>query len=330
MSDRARTTLAMVLIVVGAILAPVAVVTHWAADMLTDTDRVASALAPLAHDPDVQQVLVTRTVGTVEDRVNLDALTAQAGSALRDLGLSDRTVAALGGLVSVPLSDALHSLLTRLATSVVTSDQFASTWDATIRLTHAQLVATVSGSASAVVSAGDTGEISLELAPIAAAVRQSLSERDSWLAGLIGTPDTSIVIARFDHVDTVRFAYRAVVATGAWAGAVSAVLLVAGLGVATRRRTTALVGGAVVAGVAAVVAIVGWFVRRTLTDAVALPPVVTRRIVDALTAPEQHLLGAVGVAGALVALGCWLAPRVRRHGEHRTDLAEGTDAPPVT
>src|SRR3954470_17630046 len=61
------TLLATVLIVIGAILAPVAVVASWAKVQLTDTDSFIAAYAPLANDPGVQAFVTDQTVDVIEE-----------------------------------------------------------------------------------------------------------------------------------------------------------------------------------------------------------------------------------------------------------------------
>jgi hypothetical protein len=56
---RLRATGSAVLIVLAAVLSLLAVVSVWARDQVTDTDRFVAAMAPLAHDPHVQDALTT-------------------------------------------------------------------------------------------------------------------------------------------------------------------------------------------------------------------------------------------------------------------------------
>src|SRR4051794_23613667 len=51
---RGWTVLAAVLIVLGCLMAPLAVVTGWAKSTLTDTDAFVATYAPLARNPEVQ------------------------------------------------------------------------------------------------------------------------------------------------------------------------------------------------------------------------------------------------------------------------------------
>ncbi|KOX26057.1 hypothetical protein ADL06_16705 [Streptomyces sp. NRRL F-6491] len=51
---RAKSFPAVVLIVLGCVLAPLGIVASWAADVVGATDRYVATVAPLASDPAVQ------------------------------------------------------------------------------------------------------------------------------------------------------------------------------------------------------------------------------------------------------------------------------------
>src|SRR5829696_4816771 len=57
---RWRSLLATVLIVLGCVLAPVAGVSVWVNNQVSDTDRFARTMGPLVDDPDVQSRLTER------------------------------------------------------------------------------------------------------------------------------------------------------------------------------------------------------------------------------------------------------------------------------
>ena len=68
------TLLAIVLITVGALLAPVAVVSAWAHNQLTDTSYFVDTFAPLADDPAVQDFVAAETVAAIESKLQIDQL----------------------------------------------------------------------------------------------------------------------------------------------------------------------------------------------------------------------------------------------------------------
>ena len=81
-----RTTAAIVLILLGALLAPVAVVGKWARDLVVDTDAYVATVAPIASDPGVQAAVTNRVTTAVVDALNVDELTTQACGRARQPG----------------------------------------------------------------------------------------------------------------------------------------------------------------------------------------------------------------------------------------------------
>src|SRR6476659_7880042 len=86
-TGRWRPIVAVILIVLGCVLAPVAVVAGWAQVTLTDTDRFVATYAPLAHDPAVQAYVVDQAMTAINQNVNVDQLTADVIDGVKDLGV---------------------------------------------------------------------------------------------------------------------------------------------------------------------------------------------------------------------------------------------------
>ena len=83
------------LILLGVLLAPVAVITGWATWTLTDTDRFVATYAPLADSPEVQSYVVDQAMAAVDDRVDFDQLTPELVDGLVALGTGPRATTAL-------------------------------------------------------------------------------------------------------------------------------------------------------------------------------------------------------------------------------------------
>ena len=135
---RSRAVLAFALILVGVLLAPVAVVTSWARWTLTDTDRFVATYAPLSRSPEVRAYVVDQTMQAVDAQVDIDGLTQQLMDGLIALGTGPRATVALQTLRSTA-ADGLRSLIRDGVTDVVSSDQFDAAWAESLRLAHGQL-----------------------------------------------------------------------------------------------------------------------------------------------------------------------------------------------
>lgn len=75
---RVRSLVAILLVVVGCVLAPLGVVAAWTADTVGDTDRYVKTVAPLASDPDIQNAVANRVTSAVMDHLDLTALLSGA------------------------------------------------------------------------------------------------------------------------------------------------------------------------------------------------------------------------------------------------------------
>src|SRR5512132_4557236 len=76
--QRWRTIVAVLLIVVGCVLAPLAGVAVWARNQVTNTDRYVRTVAPLARDPATQQALADQITAKIFTYIDVQGLTDQA------------------------------------------------------------------------------------------------------------------------------------------------------------------------------------------------------------------------------------------------------------
>ncbi|WP_022889791.1 hypothetical protein [Agromyces italicus] len=233
---RGRTVVAVVLVVVGLLLAPVAVVAGWARLELVDTDRFVQTFAPLAEDPEVQEYVSDQVTAAIEREVDIPQLTADLFDGIRALDLPPRAETALG-LLEAPATQGLQSLVADVVHRLVSSDAFADIWRTALQTTHTQFVAAVQGDPDAMLEIGGDGSLSVQIGPIIEAVKERLSERGVGFADAIPTIDQSIVIAQGDAFVLVKTLYGFAVGIGTWLPWVALAFLVAGVFVAKRRST---------------------------------------------------------------------------------------------
>ena len=108
--SRWRAVTATTLIVIGCLLAPIAVVAVWADDQISDTDRYVETVAPLADDPAVQAAVTDSITEQVFTYVDVEALTKQALAALNQQGVSPQVTGQLDAL-SAPLANAVEGFV---------------------------------------------------------------------------------------------------------------------------------------------------------------------------------------------------------------------------
>jgi hypothetical protein len=305
------TLLATVLMVIGAILAPVAVVASWAKVQLTDTDSFVATYAPLAHDPAVQSFVTDQAVKAVQENVDIPQITSQVVDGITDLGTGPVATKALNALKG-PLAEGIVSLMQSTVQRFVASDAFAQIWQQALRTSHDQLVATMQNDPKAAVTVGSDGSVGIQLAPIIARVKQLLIDQGLTFANQIPTIDRTITVAQSSSIPTLQLVYGLAVAAGAWLPWVAIALLALGVIVA-RRRALALVWAAVALGLGMVVVIAGIGIGRLVFVASASPSLVPAGLAQTLfatvtTAMRDTAIAVLVLAIAVAVVGWFSGP----------------------
>ena len=304
---RGWTVLAVCLIVLGCVMAPLAVVGGWAKSTLTDTDTFVATYAPLAHDPAVQAFVIDQATAEINKKLDIEQLTSEVLDGIKALGTRPAASAALEALKG-PAAQGMQTVIRNGVTEFVTSEAFAQSWERALRISHTQLLATLNNDPDALVTAQSDGTIGIQLGPIVEDVKAALLGRGISIAARIPPVDRTIPIAMSDQIGTVQAGYRAVVAVGSWLPWVALIFLTAGVLVA-RRRSVALVGAAVGLGLSMLVLVLGFAVGRAVlvTSIPMVPAAVTTLFYDTATTP-MHDTAVIGVVLALaIAIVAWFA-----------------------
>ena len=168
-----RTPVAVVLIVIGCVLAPLSVVGVWTANQVSDTNRYIENISPLIHEPAVQNALTDKITTQITTHLNVTGLTSQAASFLTSKGLP--RVGTLLQTFGPAISSAVTGYIHNTVHKIVTSDRFANTWIQVNRVAHQTLVQALSGQKGAI--SVSNGQVTIDLAPFIAIVKQNLAER---------------------------------------------------------------------------------------------------------------------------------------------------------
>lgn len=305
----AWTLLATVLIVLGAILAPLAVVSTWAKAQLTDTDSFVATYAPLAHDPDVQAFVTEQAVKAVQENVDIPQITSQVVDGITQLGTGPVATKALDSL-KAPLAQGIVSLMQSTIQRFVASDAFAQVWQQALRTSHDQLIATMQNSPKAAITVGSDGSVGIQLAPIIDRVKVLLVDQGLTFASQIPTVDRTITVAQNSSIPTLQLVYGLAIAAGAWLPWVAIGLLALGVLVA-RRRALGLIWAAVALGLAMALTLAAIGVGRLVFVASASPSLVPSTLARTLYATVTDAMidtaVAVLVLAIAVAIVGWLA-----------------------
>ncbi|GIG35140.1 hypothetical protein [Cellulomonas pakistanensis] len=304
-----RATAAVVLIVLGALLAPVAVVAVWARDLVTDTDRYVATVGPLVDDPQIQSAVTERVTGAIVQAADLPGLAAEAATAVDGLGLPPR-VAALAGSLQEPLVDAATGFIRRAVEAVVTSDVLEAVWDEANRTVHDQLGAVLRGDPDAVASIDAQGQLVVDLTGVVDTVRASLSDAGFTLIDRLPTISVSFPLMQSEDLVRAQNAYRLLDVLGTWLVWLSLGLLAAGVLAAVHRSRALVVAGLSLAGAMLLLGAALTIGRSLYVN--ALPPEVQRPdaavvVYDQVVAFLRVALRSAFVLGVVVALVAFLA-----------------------
>ncbi len=296
----AWTLLAVVLIVIGAIIAPVAVVASWAKVQLTDTDTFVATYAPLAKDPGIQQYVTDQAVKAIQEHVDIPQLTSQVIDGITGLGTGPIATKALNAL-KAPLAQGIVSLIQTTVGRFVSSDAFAQVWQDALRASHTQLVATMQGDPKAAIAVGSDGSVGVQLGPIIDRVKQLLEDQGITFAAQIPTIDKTITVAQNSSIPTLQVFYNLAIAAGAWLPWVSIGLLALGVVVA-RRRSLALIGAASALALAMIVVVAGISIGQIVFIASASPALVPAGVATTLYTTVSTAMKDTGVAVLVLAI----------------------------
>lgn len=322
------TVLATVLIVLGCLLVPVGVITGWAKVTLTNTDTFVATYAPLAHDPRVQTYVIDQAATAINQNVDIEQLTSEVIDGIKALGTRPRASAALDALKG-PATQGVENLIRDGITRFVASDAFTQTWERALRVSHAQLVATLTNDPQALVAAQSDGTIGIQLGPIVEDVKAALLARNITVASRIPPINRSIPIAQSDQIPTMQAGYRAVVALGDWLPWVALACLAAGVLVA-RQRSLALILAAVGLGLSMLLLLLGFAVGRAVllasVPAAVVPGEVSTLVYEtAIAAMRDTAIAGLVLALAIAAVG-WLAGPFRTPRRIRGYYADGVES----
>ncbi|MFK0158234.1 hypothetical protein ACIQVK_39985 [Streptomyces sp. NPDC090493] len=298
-----RSLLAVVLVLVGALLAPLAVVASWAADQVGDTDRYVSTVAPLASNTDVQNAVANRATDALMSHLDLPALLADVAPADRP-----RLQQALGGRLGDALEGAVRSFVHDKAREVAASGAFRTVWTDANRKIHSSLDKALTGSGGGAVQLTNDS-VTLDIGPVVGQVKQRLVDAGLTPAEHIPAVHTDFTLARSDQVGKVKTYVRLLQLAGNWLPVLAVLLVAAGVLLAVRRRR-ALVTGCLAVAVTTGLLGIGLRVFRVFyLDRLpaGVSPGAAAAVYDALTHFLRTGVRMVVALAVVVALAAWLS-----------------------
>ena len=217
------------MIVVGIVLAPVALVSGWAVTELSDTDSFVETFAPLGSNDEVQSFIATQVTDAIEEQVDFSGLSQSVVGAVvpSDSAVGTAATNVLSGVVE----QSLRQLVAGGVSRVVESDAFSTVWAESLRLSHGVIISALEGGQGSAVTL-DNGELGIQIGPIVESVKKTLVDGGLSFAAEIPPVDRTIVVMESDTLATVQVAYRIATAVAFWLPWLALALVVGGLFVA--------------------------------------------------------------------------------------------------
>ncbi|MEV0090266.1 hypothetical protein [Streptomyces sp. NPDC050738] len=291
---RVRSAFAVVLILIAAVLTPLAAVAVWTSDEIGDTDRYVATMAPLASNPDIQAGVSNRVTTAVMEQIDVNDLLAEV--APDDRPKLDILIKQVGKPLTSGLTNFVHSIVERF----VSSDAFATIWTALNRAAHKAV--------DKALTSDKGNKVTIDLAPVIDQVKDRLVDNGLGLASKIPEVHTSFTVVDSDAVGKARTGFRLLQIAGVWLPVLAVLLAVGGVLLAVRKRRAAITAALLVGGGALVLGL-GLVIGRSiyldkLPDTVSEPAAAA--IFDTVVQFLRTSVRMVAVLGAVVALGAWL------------------------
>ena len=233
-----RAPVAIVLIVIGCLLAPIAVLGVWTANQVSNTDRYVATVEPLIHDPAIQNALTDKITVQITTHLNVAGYANQAAAALTSRGLT--RVGSLLKTFAPSLASAVAGFIHTQVHKIVTSPQAANVWLQVNRVAHAQLVKVLSGQGNGAITTSN-GQVILDLGPFINIVKQDLVKRGLSIVNSLPPIHPTIALFSSKTLVQAQTLYR-LLNDLKWILPILSLLLIA-LGVyIARRHRRALVG----------------------------------------------------------------------------------------
>ncbi|MFD0306598.1 hypothetical protein [Streptomyces sp. NPDC127119] len=304
---RTRRLGASILLLVALLLAPLAVVSAWVHDTVSDTDRYVETVAPLASDPAVQKVVINRLTARVVEQVDVEAVTASLTKVLADADAPPRVVAGSEALTG-PLTSAVRTVVRRNVERVVTSDLFQQVWEGANRRAHAAVLRMLTGERKGALRAsGDA--IELDIGSVVDQVRRRLVDQGFERAALIPDSDRTVTLFRTAELARAQDAMRVLDIVGTWLPVLTIALAALAVWTAPGHRLMLLITAVGIGLMMVALLIALLAVRRVYLDAVpvaTLPPDAAAAIFDTFVRFLRDSTRTLIVVALITALAAYL------------------------
>jgi hypothetical protein len=328
-----RTPVAVILIVIGCLLAPVSVLAVWAANEVGNTDRYVATMEPLVHNPAIQNALTSKITAEITTRLNVTGYADQAAADLSSRGLPKAST--LLKSVAPSIASGVAGFIHGQVHKIVTGPRFASLWVKVNTIVHQELVMALSGQGNSSVSVKN-GQVVVGLGPFIDLIKRDLVKRGFTLVSKIPAVNPTLTLFSARYLVKAQAGYRLINNLKIVLPLLTLLLLALGV-FAARGRRRALIGAGLGLAVSMLVPAVGLFIFRGIylnnVPSSKLPADAAAALFDTLVGFIKEGLRTVLVVGLVVATGAFLTGpsvtairtrrafanglgRIRQGGEH--------------
>jgi hypothetical protein len=319
-----RTSVSIVLIVLGCVLGPVAVLGVWAGNEVSDTGRWVATVEPLIHDPAIQNVLTDKITAEVTSQLNLEGTVNQAAAQLDKQGLPriSSLLQTFGPQITSAVTGFIHSTVHR----IVSGPRVAKLWVQVNTVAHQAVVKVLSGEGNGAIST-QNGQIVLNLGPFIAVVKQDLVDRGFSLASNIPPVSPTVALFQAKDLGKAQAGYRLIRTLKIVLPILMLALLAAGVYVARKRRR-ALIGAALGLAASMLVLAIGLLIARSIylnsVPPSVLPGDAAAAAFDAMVYFIKITLRVVLAVALVVAIGAFITGPSHTAIQTRSALKSGT------
>lgn len=162
-SVRSRAILSVSLVILGALLLPLAALTVWTRNQVLDTDRYLQTVAPLSNDPAVIDALTNRISTSIEGELDVQGLAKEK--------LPDELK-----FLAAPIASGANGLISTATSRALNSKQFDTLWVEANRNGHEALVALLTGKKGKVVDS-ENGKVVISLGPLIEEILKDIDKK---------------------------------------------------------------------------------------------------------------------------------------------------------
>lgn len=320
---RWRAFFATLLIVLGCVLAPIAVVGVWAGNEVSDTGRYVDTVEPLIHDPAIQNALTDRITNVIISQLNLTGIVNQASSQLQSRGLTriSSLLTTFGPQITSAVTGFVHSTVH----TVIASQAMATAWVQVNTIAHSAVVKLLSGQGNGPITTSN-GQITLNLGPLIAVAKQDLVAHGFKLASSIPAVTPTLALFQAKDLGKAQALYRLITTLKIVLPILVLALLAGGVFTARGRRRALTAAGLGLAASMVVLAI-GLLIARTIylnsVPSTVLPADAASAAYDALVHFLKEGLRVVLAVGLVVAIGAFFTGPSRAAVRTRAAIGSG-------